>query len=246
MPTLEESRAARAAKREANRARWEQSEHNANVRHTKARAAVRVDLPKTGADALDRLKLIMADPEVPLSRRLRAASTVLKFELPAGALSGGNEPPEIGCAYRFFSAIAAAPEVSAEHRQVALEHLAEIENARAQRTDLEAEAARHELLIAMINSERRLALSAAGNWPVPRGVRWWLSDGDVFDATATARPSPTVSMGELLNRALSLSKAERKRQADARHRQLLAITATNRDDVSWRHLITVQPERQTG
>ena len=53
-------------------------------------------------------------------------------------------------------------------------------------------------------------------------------------------------MGELLEAALRRSEAERKRQAAERRERMLAITARNRDDVGWRRLLTVQPERQIG
>ena len=250
MPTLEESRAARAAKREANRRRWEADLTNANVRAAAEKAAIQpipIELPPTTAEtgSLGALRAIMADQSAPLHRRLDAAEVVLTYELAPASLISVPTDQVAAASFLFMRAVADNPAAPDALRFRALKNIVAIENARASRTDPDTAVEARLRLISTINSHRRMALAQHNAWPPPAGVRWALAAADDVDLALCAPPPArqlSLSIAETLDRARALDPAERQRQADERHHQLLAITARGRDDTSWRRLITAEPD----
>jgi hypothetical protein len=233
MLEIEERRAVRAAKKEANRQRWDTDPRNANIRHTEALAAIEADLsPAERIDALDRLRAIMLDQSVPLARRLRAGAAILRYEVPPGG-AAGRDPDEItSSAYRFFAAVSTA-DVADEMRQVALENLVVIENLKAARHDPDAAAEARERIVAMVNAARRLELMQSGNWPPDPTVQWYLKLHDAFETPELPEFDFTPEQ------ALSLlSEDEIKRRAAEQHHLLLQVRT---GDETWRELLT-QPK----
>src|SRR5215204_2695552 len=109
MPTAADRRAYKEELREQNQRRWREDQANANVRHldlVTATGAIPIDLPQAPEPgALDQLRAIMLDHEVPLSRRLRAGAAILKYEIPPGAAAGRDREEVRSTAYRFFSGV---------------------------------------------------------------------------------------------------------------------------------------------
>jgi hypothetical protein len=253
MPTSAQRLASKRAQREANREAWRNDPRNRNAHNFAVRAEVKPVEPVLDEDvgALDLLREIMRDDDLPLGRRLRAAGHVLRFELPiAGAVGMPPDQVSNSSAYRFLVGVVRSG-ASAEHKQAAAEILAVFENERPVRTNPDELVEARLRLIAMINSTRRAELALSGHWPVPPGSpRWWLSSDDVFDAdglvSSPACSESTSSIAEALDRARALDPIERKRQMDERRQRLLEVTAHGRDDTSWRCLLTAEPERKTG
>jgi hypothetical protein len=163
----------------------------------------------------------MADASVAIARRLRAGAAVLKYELAPGSAIGVDPENINSSAYRFFLSVARST-ADAEYRQVALEHLVAIDNARARSIDPDEERQQRTATVAAVNTARRMALIQAGAWPVPGdiGAGWMLRVEDIFE--------------------LPQFDEERTRtRAHARHETLLEVTATNRNDTSWRALLKV-------
>ena len=241
MPTAVERQALKSVRREANRLAWANNPNNVSVQiaaDRRARDALEFPelSPVSSADALERLKALMLDPAVPLSRRLRAGAMVIRFELAPGGAAGLEQDQITSDAYRFFAAVSVA-EVSDEHRQIALEQMALVENSRVTRADPDAIAEQREQTVALINAHRRMALAAAGCWPPPPGTRWAITAADDVELPLQSSLRPAVSLGDQLNAALAMDPAKRQELADARHQTLLMVEATNRDDRSWRALL---------
>jgi len=198
-----------------------------------------VQIEPSGTAALERLRSIMLDQSVPLARRLRAGAMVIRFELAPGGAAGLDQAQIESDAYKFFAAVSVA-DVSDKHRQLALEQLALVENSKVTRADPDAIAEAREQTVALINAHRRMALAAAGCWPVPAGSpRWALSAADDFEVPSglQADPRSNASIAEMLDATRALDPAKRQHQADERHRLMLMVTARNRDDRAWRKLL---------
>ena len=242
MPASAQRRAAKEARREANREAWRNDPRNRNSHNFAVRAEIKpIDpVPVEDVGALDLLREVMLDDALPLGRRLRAASHVLRYEMPlAGAAGMSPDQVSTSSAYRFLVGVVRSG-ASAEHKQAAAEILAAFENERPQRANPDELVEARLQLIAMINSHRRLALAAAGHWPPPPGTCWALSAADDFETpscAAAGRQVLPLSIAEMLERARARDPAEAQREADERHRLMLSVEAHNRDDRSWRRLI---------
>lgn len=179
MPAIEIS-PAKLAKRVRNQSRWAVDPRNANYQRDQP-ADVSVDdvaeiddAEPLDIDSLDALRAIMADRNASAVRRISAAEAVLAYELAPGALARADGQPIASGAYRFLKTVAHLPSVPEGARFRALTCLAQIENARASRVDPAAIAAEREIIVQMVNSQRRNALQAAGAWP-PAGHGWRLT-----------------------------------------------------------------------
>jgi hypothetical protein len=207
------------ARRAANAEIWRNNPRNANVRYREAKSSIQVDVTPSGIESLDELRRIMADTSVAIGRRLRAGAAVLKYELAPGSAIGVDPDNINSSAYRFFLSVSRST-ADPEYRQIALEHLVAIDNARARSVDPDEERQQRTATIAAVNTARRMALVQAGAWPAPIeiGAGWMLREDDKFE--------------------LPQFNEERARtSAHARHDTLLEVAATNRDDTSWRVLI---------
>src|SRR4051794_5256798 len=117
--TPEERKAAKAAKRAANREGWKFHPANANAawmqKQAELEAAVGIvadpiDTAVAETGSLAKLRAIMADPGTPLYRRLDAAEVVLTYELGPGA-AVGLDPDQIAVgSFRFLKAVSEAAE----------------------------------------------------------------------------------------------------------------------------------------
>jgi hypothetical protein len=239
-----ERREAAAKKRAANKEAWERHPANANAAwlqrqlELKEAAEIPVALPSVAeTGSLAALRAIMADQAAPLHRRLDAAEVVLAYELAPAALANAPNDQVAAVSFMFLRAVADCVETPDALRFRALKHIAAIENARAAKHDPDQAASEREALIASANSVRRHELRRAGCWPVPEGVRWWLDRADIVDAP----PEPHGDRD--LESMLALPAAELQWLFEARQTALLAITATNRDDVTWRALIGLESPR---
>jgi hypothetical protein len=168
---------------------------------------------------------------VPLTRRMKAASAILRYEVPPGAASGRNRDEVASTAYRFFCAVATTADVAEEHRQLALEQMLLVENQRAKVADADAVAEEREVWFMAINAARREAIARTHTWVPAANYNWWLTTLDDVDL-----PPLEQDIGSL-DDAMALGEAEIRRRADARQRQLLQVKARNRDDRGWRALI---------
>src|SRR4051812_44222715 len=102
MLSAEERLARKEQQRAANRAAWQEDPANVNRRNSVIRAEMRpiqAELPpgSSGNSALDRLRQIMCDINVPLARRMRAAGHILRFE--AAPASGAGQAESQSAAY---------------------------------------------------------------------------------------------------------------------------------------------------
>jgi hypothetical protein len=230
MPLSREVRKERRERLKAeNRQRWEENGQNANVRWTEAVASVQLDVD-TDVAALDALREIMLDGTVPLFRRMKAASAILRYEVPPGALSGKERDDATSGAYKFFRAVVVS-DAGDEQRQFALEQMLTVENQRAKVVDADALAEEREVCFMAINAARRAAAIHAHTWVPETNYNWWLTIQDDVDL-----PPEVQDMGSL-DEALALGEAEIARRAQQRQAQLLQVEARNRDDRSWRVLL---------
>jgi hypothetical protein len=242
----EATRAARAAEREArrkaNQERWANDPANANHARLQRQAAVTPEVAAeaggeeggNGSASLQRMREIMLDVGAPTYRRLDAAECVLVYELSPGA-AVGSDPAEIAAAsYKFLKSVTNAAEVPEALRFRALRSIVAIENQRAQGKNTIAEhAAKRELLVALVNSERLRSFREAGVWPeVVKTDEWALKTSDDFP-WAPGWPGdwvwPPASFAAPLGRGSDVA---------AFRQQLLGIKARDRDD-RWEDLLGV-------
>jgi hypothetical protein len=162
LPYSEQSR---LKKRALNQARWASNPTNVNLQY---RQPIEIDdAEPVDIDSLEALRAIMADRNISAVRRISAAEAVLAYELAPGALARNDGQPIASGAYRFLKTVAHLPSVPEAARFRALCCLAQIENARAARTDPAATAAERESILQLVNSQRRNTMMAAGAWPQP-------------------------------------------------------------------------------
>jgi hypothetical protein len=180
---IPQEKLSRIAKRLRNRAGWSTDPRNANYHHEKPLAAATEtddaapaidDAAPVYIDSLDALRAIMADRKASVVRRIAAAEAVLAYELAPGALARDDGQPIASGAYRFLKTVAHLSSVPEGARFRALTCLAQIENARASRTDPAAIAAEREAIVQLVNSQRRNAMRMSGSWP-PVGNGWLLT-----------------------------------------------------------------------
>jgi hypothetical protein len=234
------SREERDLRRIANQRSWAADPRNINTTLAAERAAreaseyhqVDIDSVDHG-DALNKLRDMMLDGTVPLSRRMKAAAAILRYEVPPGGLAGKDKDEITSTAYKFFCAIATA-DVAEEHQQNALEQMLLVENQKARVVDKDAVAAEREVGVMAANTARRSIL-ACTHTDTKRPSRWWLSTSD--DVELPELPGISESLDELL----ALPEDEIKARARARDAILLQVEARNRDDRSWRAVL--QPSK---
>lgn len=236
------AREAKAAKRQANKDAWITHPANANAawieRQIELKATVPLPIePIETADngALGRLRAIMADQEQPLYRRIEAAETVLQYELAPASLASGPSTGEVAAgSLRFLRAAIDLPDTPDALRFRALRCVAAIENARAARVDGDTLAVKRELLLALVNAERRRSLIECGSWP-PSAAGWSLSLADAVEWPEGWPGSwqwPPGDFGERLDAAKLRPPAERQADREAFRSKLRAVRATNRVD-AW-------------
>jgi hypothetical protein len=179
LPAVEIS-PAKLAKRVRNQSRWAVDPRNANYQRDQpvdlaadAEPAID-DAAPVDIDSLDALRAIMVDRQASVVRRIAAAEAVLAYELAPGALARADGQPIASGAYRFLKTVAHLSSVPEGARFRALTCLAQIENARASRTDPAAIAAEREAIVQLVNSQRRNAMRMSGSWP-PVGNGWLLT-----------------------------------------------------------------------
>jgi hypothetical protein len=180
--TIPQEKLSRIAKRLRNRAKWPSDPRNANYQRNQP-IDVEVkpepepaidDAAPVDIDSLDALRAIMVDRQASVVRRIAAAEAVLAYELAPGALARADGQPIASGAYRFLKTVAHLSSVPEGARFRALTCLAQIENARASRTDPAAIAAEREAIVQLVNSQRRNAMRMSGSWP-PVGNGWLLT-----------------------------------------------------------------------
>jgi hypothetical protein len=241
--TAEERREAKAKRREENRRRWEASPKNINHQLAEARLAeaeIPAELPPDDdLRALSKLRKIQNDPRQPLYRRADAAMSCIMYEVGPGQASGAASELISSQSYLFLKSIAAAEATPEPVRMRALRSLAAAENLRARAADPGEAAARRETIIQLINGARREALRQV--WPhvCATDAPWSVSVADDLTLPDAAEPaaSRALSLGELLDRAVSLGEDELRRRRQQRRATWLAITAKGRED-RWRDLLT--------
>ena len=175
---------AREAKRQANREAWNSNPANANnvwrAEQDELKAAAEIgftDEPEPiDKGSLSLLRAIMLDDDEPLHTRIFAAETVLQYELAPDALASGSAEPVAATSYRFLRAVLDSPDTPRSLRLRSLRNIAAIENARAARVDGDQLAGKRDLLLALVNGERRRVLRDAGCGPGAAG--WALSSAD--------------------------------------------------------------------
>jgi hypothetical protein len=174
-------------RRARNQAAWATSPNNVSFQFAKqlqAAKAARIKITADVSDAngsasLNRLRRLMADPDIQLYRRMDAAEIILGYELAPGAVAGA-EPDEISAgSYRFLKAVIDDPDTPEALEFRALKCIAQVENARAQiRNAGEQLGLKRALFVELVNAERRHTLIAAGKWPANGG--WCLETSDTF------------------------------------------------------------------
>jgi hypothetical protein len=210
MPSAQVRHEAKAARRVQNQARWASDPRNANCRHDQVLDLLPEAAETISGDAgsLDALRRIMLDGSASVIRRVTAAEAVLAYELAPGALARSDGVPVASGAYAVLRTIAHAPGIPEAIQFRAHVCLAQIENARASKTDPGAAEEERRLLIQMINAVRREHLRHAGAWKPAPDVQWYLTPADTIDLDGPHDPAA-----------------------------LLAVRASNRDDESWRQLL---------
>jgi hypothetical protein len=203
-----EKKAARMAKRAANKEAWKYHPANANAAWMQRQAemmeattaAIEVEpVPEAECGSLAKLRGIMADPAAPLYRRIDAAEIVLTYELAPGSLVNVAADQVAAASYRFMQAVIDATETPEPLRFRALKSVAAIENARASRAGATTDTTQREFWVALVNAARRSALIRAGVWDrvAADGAEWALSPGDEFDMPEVSRLSAsTVRFGD--------------------------------------------------
>lgn len=188
-----EAKAAKAARRKANREGWANSPTNAmSARNAtvelEADPLAAVDDAMTSA-SLKKLRELMFDNKKPLYRRLDAAEVVLSYELGPGSAAGADPDTVAAKSFQFLKLVADAPDTPEALAFRALKCIAGIENARATiRNSAEQLHDKKALLVACANAERRMHLMKTGQWPPREPIRWL----DVADPIAL--PSSWIAM----------------------------------------------------
>jgi hypothetical protein len=190
------------------------------------------------------MRAIMADPEVPLYRRLDAAEVVLTYELGPGAAVGVDPEQIAATSFRFLKTAVDAAETPEALRFRALKSIVAIENRRksaGQGSDQFA--LKRELQLRLINAARRHILIEAGVWVdvVRRSERWSLTLDDDFDWLPGWPGSwvwPPPDLAARIERAKKqLSQKATVAHSDAFRVALRAVRARNRVD-DWERLFT--------
>jgi hypothetical protein len=224
----QEAKADKLARREANRNGWANSPKNAMAARGIA-AEIPADVEDdTASPSLSELRRIMADTSAPLHRRLDASEVILQFELPQGAAVGADVEQIGASSYKFLRAASTDPGTPDALKFKALRLLAGIENARASTRSSAAELfAKREILIGLVNSERRRALVASGMWPPPGGVEHWYLD--MSDTIAWPPGWPGLCQWP----PASIAHNYKSGDPTAFRAQLRQVVATNRPDDFW-------------
>jgi len=226
-----ESRRAKADRRQQNREEWRRSAKNA-VNERGAALEVTVEIPAEangeagGSRSLAKLRALMADPSIPLHRRLDAAEVVLSFELGPGAAVGADPDQIAATSYQFLNAAVDDPRTPEALRFRALKSVAAVENARAAvKSSAVTNTQKRELLCHLVNSQRSRTFRQAQCWHgvIASGDDWALKPSDEF-------PWPEGWPGDWAWPPSSFAaKLEHELPATFRD-ALLSIRATNRPD----------------
>jgi hypothetical protein len=220
----------KAAERRAAKSKaWHENPNNANNR-IKARwdqieaARIAADLTAEtsgNSGSLNRLRAIMGNPDAPLYRRIEAAEITLGYELAPGALAGADPDAVAAGSYKFLKAVVSYPDIPEQLEMRVLKAIAQVENMRSQiRNAGEQLGMKRQMLVELVNTERRAALVARGAWPCAQ--RWWLDTADVF-----AWPPDWPGMWSWPPSAIADSY---RRDAASFRETLRAVRATSRDD----------------
>jgi hypothetical protein len=230
----EKAKADKAARRKANRERWAKRRDWSDDNEHKIAIEVEDPSGKEGVStSLQRLRSIMADPNVALHRRLDAAEVILTFELGPGA-GVGIDPDQIAAAsFKFLRAVSDDATTPDALKFRALKSIVGIENARvAAKSGAEANIAKRQLVLNLVNSVRSRLYREAGVWPVvvASGSEWALRWEDDF-------PWPSEWPGSWAWPPTTFSTALQHGISDTFRAELLSIRATNRPD-TWEKFLT--------
>jgi hypothetical protein len=165
-----EARKAKDQRRKENREKWSKRRDWSEDNEATPAIPIPDDPIDDGSQAsisgsLAEMRAIMLDASKPLYRRLDAAEIVLSFELgPAAGV--GIDPDQIAAsAYKFLKVVAKAPQTPEALKFRALKSLVGIENARvAARSGTEANIAKRQLVLNLVNAERLRLFREAGLW----------------------------------------------------------------------------------
>jgi hypothetical protein len=230
----EKAKEEKAKRRAENRERWRTRRDWSD--DNKHKIAVEVEDPsgKEGVStSLQRLRSIMADPNVALHRRLDAAEVILTFELGPGA-GVGVDPDQIAAAsFKFLRAVSDDATTPDALKFRALKSIVGIENARvAAKSGAEANIAKRQLVINLVNSVRSRLYREAGVWPVvvASGSDWGLQWEDDF-------PWPSEWPGDWAWPATGFNAKLQHGVSQSFLVELRSIRARNRAD-DWEKFLT--------
>lgn len=177
------AREAKDRRRAENRAKWSTSRKDwADERSLKAEIPVDDEAlgDDRGSPALAQLRIILADIDQPLYRRVEVGEIILGYELGPGAAAGADPETVVSPAYQFFQRLIADAATPENLRLRALRQVVAVEAHRASlRNTSEQLYEKHALLAGLANAERKLAMVAAHAWPPEPDLRWALDVGDV-------------------------------------------------------------------
>jgi len=231
MEGWEKAKADKLERRRQNREKWAKRRDWSDDNEHKIAVAIEAN-GAGGSRSLAALRTIMTDPDTPLHRRLDAAEVVLAFELGPGAAVGADIDQIAAGSYQFLNAVIDTAGTPEALRFRCLKMIASVENARAASKNTVAEhAAKRELLLKLVNSERVRTFRAAGVWSeAVKTDAWALKNGDDFPWPADWPgdwPWPPASFSTALEKVFGVT---------AFREQLRAVKATNRAD-DWERFL---------
>jgi hypothetical protein len=210
MEGWEKAKADKLKRRAENREKWaKRREWSDDNQHT-VEAEVSIEPNGEGSASLQQLRALMANPSVPLYRRLDCAEVILSYELGPAAAVGADPDMIAAGSYRFLKEIAATQAVPEALRFRALKSIVAVENARASITNTAAnDSVKRHLWLALLNATRSARLRREGHWPPPDDS-WALTIDDVeLPQSWRGQPWPPVSFAAALEEGdTSALKAE--------------------------------------